>query len=554
MEGGGGIPSGGSNVAPCAMLGLEMPLHHHNQQQQQLLSFSNHSREAENRHPPQAIRAGGYGTNFNVSGRGKQQQQPSLSSEEEALPAAPEGAGGDGTKRVGVGQTQTASPWQRMKWTDSMIRLLIMVVYCVGDDIGADGGGDTQHAAVGKGKKAASSAGQLQQKKGKWKSVSRAMMERGYCVSPQQCEDKFNDLNKRYKRVNDLLGKGTACRVVENQSLLDSMDNLSPKAKEEARKLLNSKHLFFREMCAYHTSCTAAASASASAAPLPSATAAPDHFHDQQAPHVLAAPAPAAAAGDTGQQMMEMERERPDDEDDADNEVEGEDDYNDEYLDDEDDEDEGDHRARHHHSHQHYKHEERERGRVRDRDRDADEDTKGATTSMGGLVAGTKRPRRLSLGLPSASSASSPLSLSLSSPSSASTSMQQLRSELMGLANGGLSEQHQKHWLKNRALELEEQQVHLQSRAFELERQRFKWLRFSSNKERELEKAKIENERLRLENERMLLLLRQKELQLINASGTVTFLASNSDAQHQQQQQLLSGNYKRSADHHPYPL
>ncbi|KAM0939655.1 putative transcription factor Trihelix family [Dioscorea sansibarensis] len=557
MEGGGGIPSGGSNIAPCAMLGLEMPLHHHNQQQQQLLSFSNHSREAEKRHPPQAIRAGGYGTNFNVSGsasgsgRGKQQQQPSLSSEEEALPAGPEGAGGDGTKRVGVGQTQTASPWQRMKWTDSMIRLLIMVVYCVGDDIGADGGGDTQHTAVGKGKKAASSAGQLQQKKGKWKSVSRAMMERGYCVSPQQCEDKFNDLNKRYKRVNDLLGKGTACRVVENQSLLDSMDNLSPKAKEEARKLLNSKHLFFREMCAYHTSCTAAAAAAASAAPLPSATAVPDHFHDQQAPHVLAAPA-AAGVGDTGQRMMEMERERHDDEDDADNEVEGEDDYNDEYLDDEDDEDEGDHRARHNHSHHHYKHEERERGRVRDRE--ADEDTKGATTSMGGLVAGTKRPRRLSLGLPSASSASSPLSLSLSSPSSASTSMQQLRSELMGLANGGVSEQHQKHWLKNRALELEEQQVHLQSRALELERQRFKWLRFSSNKERELEKAKIENERLRLENERMLLLLRQKEFQLINASDTVTFLASTSDAQHQQQQQLLPCNYKRSADHHPYPL
>ncbi|CAH8354663.1 unnamed protein product [Eruca vesicaria subsp. sativa] len=45
--------------------------------------------------------------------------------------------------------------------------------------------------------------------KGKWKSVSRAMVEKGFSVPPQQCEDKFNDLNKRYKRVNDILGKGT---------------------------------------------------------------------------------------------------------------------------------------------------------------------------------------------------------------------------------------------------------------------------------------------------------------------------------------------------------
>ncbi|KAL0344735.1 UNVERIFIED_CONTAM: hypothetical protein Sradi_4304800 [Sesamum radiatum] len=81
------------------------------------------------------------------------------------------------------------------------------------------------------------------------------MTEKGFNVSPQQCEDKFNDLNKRYKRVNDILGKGTACGVVENPSLLDTMDHLSPKMKEEVRKLLNSKHLFFREMCAYHNSC-----------------------------------------------------------------------------------------------------------------------------------------------------------------------------------------------------------------------------------------------------------------------------------------------------------
>ncbi|PWA43984.1 sequence-specific DNA binding transcription factor [Artemisia annua] len=138
-------------------------------------------------------------------------------------PTTTEDSGGDGKLRKG-------SPWQRMKWTDNMVRLLIMVVFYIGDEVGSDqqppaGGGDMV-----------------------------AMMERGFYVSPQQCEDKFNDLNKRYKRVNDILGKGIACKVVENQTLLESMD-IPKKLKEEAKKLLNSKHLFFREMCAYHNSC-----------------------------------------------------------------------------------------------------------------------------------------------------------------------------------------------------------------------------------------------------------------------------------------------------------
>ncbi|URE49366.1 hypothetical protein MUK42_14681 [Musa troglodytarum] len=94
-----------------------------------------------------------------------------------------------------------------MKWTDGMVRLLIQVVYHVGDDGGgAEGEQQQPHGTVAK-------VSALLQKKGKWKSVSGAMMEKGFYVSPQQCEDKFNDLNKRYKRVNDLLGKGTACRV-----------------------------------------------------------------------------------------------------------------------------------------------------------------------------------------------------------------------------------------------------------------------------------------------------------------------------------------------------
>nr|WNP90945.1 hypothetical protein [Medicago sativa] len=158
-----------------------------------------------------------------------------MSDEDEPNFPAEESSGGDPKRKI--------SPWQRMKWTDTMVRLLIMAVYYIGDEAGSEGTDPNKKKTSG-----------LLQKKGKWKSVSRAMMEKGFYVSPQQCEDKFNDLNKRYKRVNDILGKGTACRVVENQGLLDSMD-LSPKMKDEVRKLLNSKHLFFREMCAYHNSC-----------------------------------------------------------------------------------------------------------------------------------------------------------------------------------------------------------------------------------------------------------------------------------------------------------
>ncbi|KAK9740839.1 hypothetical protein RND81_03G064400 [Saponaria officinalis] len=78
------------------------------------------------------------------------------------------------------------------------------------------------------------------------------MGERGFCVSPQQCEDKFNDLNKRYKKLNDILGRGTSCQVVEKPALLDMMDHLSDKTKDEVRKILSSKQLFYEEMCSYH--------------------------------------------------------------------------------------------------------------------------------------------------------------------------------------------------------------------------------------------------------------------------------------------------------------
>ncbi|KAJ1388434.1 Myb/SANT-like DNA-binding domain [Sesbania bispinosa] len=84
-----------------------------------------------------------------------------------------------------AGRGKKGSPWQRVKWTDKMVKLLITAVSYIGEDITSDGSG------CGRRKFA------VLQKKGKWKSISKVMAERGYHVSPQQCEDKFNDLNKR---------------------------------------------------------------------------------------------------------------------------------------------------------------------------------------------------------------------------------------------------------------------------------------------------------------------------------------------------------------------
>ncbi|KAF8055712.1 hypothetical protein N665_1287s0011 [Sinapis alba] len=138
----------------------------------------------------------------------------------------------------GGDKSTKGSPWQRVKWTDKMVKLLITAVSYIGDDSSMDGGSRRKFAAL--------------QKKGKWKSVSKVMSERGYHVSPQQCEDKFNDLNKRYKKLNDMLGRGTSCQVVENPALLDSIGYLNDKDKDDVRKIMSSKHLFYEEMCSYH--------------------------------------------------------------------------------------------------------------------------------------------------------------------------------------------------------------------------------------------------------------------------------------------------------------
>lgn len=414
------------------MLGLEMSLHpqippqqnpnpNHIQQQQQqphqsMVSFDHHQ------HSQPSAKPGVY----SYGGKPKAQGL-TLSDEDEPAAGgatADQSSAEDGKRKM--------SPWQRMKWTDDMVRLLIMVVYYIGDEGVPDGANNEKKGSHG-----------VLQKKGKWKSVSRAMMERGFSVSPQQCEDKFNDLNKRYKRVNDILGKGTACRVVENQSLLETMD-LSPKMKEEVKKLLNSKHLFFREMCAYHNSCGGGGAAADGSSEPPAATQ-QKCLHS----HESARMGPSLSRGETikapenGEEEGESEEEESDEEDD-------------------------DHDI------------------SRSHEEEDDETEQGS------------RKRLKKVG-------------------SFSPMLQQLSTELTNLCQDGTrSPLEKKHWIRARMMQLEEQQIRYDAQKLELEKQRLKWEKYSSKKEREMAKEKLTNERKRLENDRMVLLLQQKELELLD--------------------------------------
>lgn len=72
-----------------------------------------------------------------------------------------------------VGKGKKGLSWQRVKWTDKMVKLLITVVSYIGEDATFDNG-------CGRGKFTV-----LQKNgKGKWKYVSKVMAERGYHVSP----------------------------------------------------------------------------------------------------------------------------------------------------------------------------------------------------------------------------------------------------------------------------------------------------------------------------------------------------------------------------------
>lgn len=296
----------------------------------------------------------------------------------------------------GAGGSKKASPWQRMKWTDEVVRLLISVVAHVGDH--DDDTPDTFDGSAAARRK----HGPTLQKKGKWKKVSELMFKQGYNVSPQQCEDKFNDLNKRYKRLNEILGRGTSCQVVENPLLLDSMQ-ISLKAKDDVRKILSSKHLFYREMCAYHNEQR-----------IP-------NCHDANLPVPVV---PKVAPCKDGNGPVDDEEEDEDEDDDNGDHDEGSDDMG-----------------------------------LRD--------------------------------------------------------FESFKVEMdTVLQNPKMSLWEQREWFKRRALQLEEEKVEIDAEALVLEKRHFKWQRFRSKKDRELERLRLENERLSLENERMRLHVRQKELEL----------------------------------------
>nr|GMD04830.1 uncharacterized protein LOC104212013 isoform X3 [Ipomoea batatas]GMD08852.1 uncharacterized protein LOC104212013 isoform X3 [Ipomoea batatas]GMD10064.1 uncharacterized protein LOC104212013 isoform X3 [Ipomoea batatas] len=135
--------------------------------------------------------------------------------------------GGDVTD--GAGEERAEAVYQRMKWTNEMVKILIIAVCyieaCVLSSI------DPARA-------------------GRWRVISGIFAERGYRASAQQCEDKFNVLNRRYRRLNEILG-GNTSRVVENPEFMELMD-LTDEAKEEARRILGSKQLFYQEMWSYH--------------------------------------------------------------------------------------------------------------------------------------------------------------------------------------------------------------------------------------------------------------------------------------------------------------
>lgn len=460
------------------MLGLEMSLHHHIPKQNPQNPTHTHMQQNPHHHPnmvayahhhegeiqpPQAQLSSAKQPAYNPFATKPKNQSLTLSDDDQepaaGLAATESSVADDGKRKM--------SPWQRMKWTDNMVRLLIMVVFYIGDEAGSEGNNNDpagkKKVSGGGGGGGGSGSGVVLQKKGKWKSVSRAMMERGFYVSPQQCEDKFNDLNKRYKRVNDILGKGTACRVVENQSLLETMDHLSPKMKEEAKKLLNSKHLFFREMCAYHNSCGHGAGAQRSPE-----MAAPEPCHQgqqQSQTRCLHSTEDATNLGCRGEIMddgtnskLAKGREEEEEEEEA-------------YGDDDDEEEE---------------------------DEEEEEDADAEDDEMDDRSGRKKRRRKGNNVLVS------PL-------------IQQLSSELSNVFQDETKSAFEKRqWMRNRLMQLEEQHVGYEYQAFELEKQRLKWVRFSSKKEREMERDKLSNDRMKLENERMSLLIRQKEIELLD--------------------------------------
>ncbi|KAL8222710.1 hypothetical protein R6Q57_020109 [Mikania cordata] len=125
-----------------------------------------------------------------------------------------------------------------LNWTDEMARLLIIALSYITEPEPFEFKDEVKKF-------------KLLSKMTMWKVISTVMNERGFNVSPQQCEEKFRDLNNKYKQMIGLLGRATSCNVVENPILLGSI-NMPENKKQEVRKLLNSEHFLYREMCSFH--------------------------------------------------------------------------------------------------------------------------------------------------------------------------------------------------------------------------------------------------------------------------------------------------------------
>ncbi|KAK7380480.1 hypothetical protein VNO78_32991 [Psophocarpus tetragonolobus] len=339
----------------------------------------------------------------------------------------------DGHHEAGKGKK--GLPWQRVKWTDKMVKLLITAVSYIGEDVASDSGGARRKFTV-------------LQKKGKWKSVSKVMAERGYHVSPQQCEDKFNDLNKRYKKLNDMIGRGTSCQVVENPSLLDVIDYLSEKEKDEVRKILSSKHLFYEEMCSYHNG---------------------NRLH---LPHDLAL-----------QRSLQLALRTRDDHDNDDIRRSHHDDHDEDDLDAETDDPD---------------------------DTEENYASHADCRRVYGAAGGPLKRSKLGQGKEDAATFGSALNIQeynkSSHPPIHQSDVNQASPKNMRAA------WLQKQWVESRSLQLEEQKLQIQVDMLELEKQRFKWQKFSKKKDQELEQLKLENDRMKLENERIVLELKRKEM------------------------------------------
>lgn len=328
------------------------------------------------------------------------------------------------------------SLWHRVKWTDKMVKLLITAVSYIGEDSGPDcGGGGRRKFAV-------------LQKKGKWKSVSKVMAERGYHVSPQQCEDKFNDLNKRYKRLNDMLGRGTSCQVVENPALLDVIDFLTEKEKDDVRKILSSKHLFYEEMCSYHNG---------------------NRLH---LPHDPAL-----------QRSLQLALRSRDDHDNEDVRKHQHEDA-----------DEEDHDAE-----------------TDERDDLEDNNASHGNRGIYGLLGDPGKRFRQGLGREDITFGNS-LNIQDCNKSSCSQSQLAQADINQALPDGTKVAWLQKQRIESRSLHLEERKLQIQVEMLELEKQRLKWQRFTKKRDRELEKLRMENDKMKLENERMALEIKRKEM------------------------------------------